>query len=626
MNDLIALLLNALLAIAAISSLLKLRIIRCEADCLKNAIRDFAFHGRVTKNIYLNEFKDVWSFLHPFLMRRRGGSQESVLKGLLSIDPFTSKASLTELGTQLIDSIKQLSGVQFLSGTVVLNEGENISIISSYRLHSSRMKSAVLLELDELLSRNSFKNKTFITTHSSSLSAFGINYSYVLPFFLDSPGKLLLWLGFSKPLEESSEQGELFRLLSQRTLTILSQAKSVHDAKVRSDEEKNYILGLSHDLKAPGSTALCLVRDLKRRQHGHALSNQLNELEILLLEQLSLVSDFIDHERDKLGLLITRCEEIRLKDLFSELRDSPFLRSTKSDVHITTSPLEEIVVNFDKQHLKRIIVNLLSNALKFTECGSILLTAECRPNGSVAISVVDTGCGILPRNRKQLFEPFHLSSSPSGLGLGLSICRALAKRNGAILEYSKNIPQGSIFSIVVPKYLVHHSRSTKVICSDNGMLENSCTVLIAEDDDATARFYIRIVQLLGHTPIRVTCSAAIKAYVLSTRTISAIITDISLADGACTETLNEISELNALPPTIVVSGLHNIGEQFFNSSITIIEKPAYAEEVKNALISALSCCSESSAYSENKLVNSSPTEESFETQLELLAVRSIGSA
>ena len=110
----------------------------------------------------------------------------------------------------------------------------------------------------------------------------------------------------------------------------------------------------------------------------------------------------------------------------------------------------------DRQKVKQILLNLLSNALKFTHQGSITISARRNvKDRTMALSVVDTGIGIAPADQGRIFEDFRqLDNSPTraygGTGLGLSICRRLAQMLDGSITLRSQVGKGSTFTLVLP--------------------------------------------------------------------------------------------------------------------------------------------------------------------------------
>jgi signal transduction histidine kinase len=129
----------------------------------------------------------------------------------------------------------------------------------------------------------------------------------------------------------------------------------------------------------------------------------------------------------------------------------------RSKLTVTPHLLPEVPLVFsDRQKVKQIVVNLLSNALKFTHQGTIELTVQYESaTRTASIVVTDTGIGIAPEHHERIFEDFRqVDDSPSrqygGTGLGLAICRRLATALGGRITLHSKVGQGSSFTLTVP--------------------------------------------------------------------------------------------------------------------------------------------------------------------------------
>jgi signal transduction histidine kinase len=146
-----------------------------------------------------------------------------------------------------------------------------------------------------------------------------------------------------------------------------------------------------------------------------------------------------------------------IKELFEEVQAElePIIK--RSNLMVTTKVRGAVpTLRTDRQKVKQIVLNLLSNALKFTPAGSVTMTASYDARArQVAISVRDTGVGIPEVDQVKVFEDFRqLDSSPArgygGTGLGLSICRRLANILGGSIELESTAGKGSTFTLRLP--------------------------------------------------------------------------------------------------------------------------------------------------------------------------------
>jgi signal transduction histidine kinase len=149
--------------------------------------------------------------------------------------------------------------------------------------------------------------------------------------------------------------------------------------------------------------------------------------------------------------------KLKMADLVSEVKAELEPIILRSKLTVTTSLEKELPLLFtDRQKVKQILLNLLSNALKFTHHGSVTIAARrnARDRG-VAISVSDTGIGIAPADQERIFEDFRqLDNSPTrpygGTGLGLSICRRLAQMLDGRIDLESHPGRGSTFTLTLP--------------------------------------------------------------------------------------------------------------------------------------------------------------------------------
>jgi signal transduction histidine kinase len=147
----------------------------------------------------------------------------------------------------------------------------------------------------------------------------------------------------------------------------------------------------------------------------------------------------------------------RIPDLVNEVMSELEPIVKRSNLSVTTRVKSRLpAIKSDRQKVKQVVLNLLSNALKFTPQGSVTIEAFWSPaDRTVSIAVRDTGVGIPEESRRKVFEDFRqLDSSPArgygGTGLGLSICRRLAQMLGGTIELQSEISRGSTFTLKLP--------------------------------------------------------------------------------------------------------------------------------------------------------------------------------
>jgi signal transduction histidine kinase len=174
---------------------------------------------------------------------------------------------------------------------------------------------------------------------------------------------------------------------------------------------------------------------------------------------LALINDILDLSKIEAGGLKLYPEEFDLAQLINTTTEE--LRSLKSQKQLEIKVkinLENTKTFNDRNRLRQILVNLISNAIKFTDEGIISIEANEISESHLVISVADTGIGISEDDVKHIYEPFRqinqtISRKYAGTGLGLAITKSLAKMmNGSVWVESK-LAQGSTFRVELPRYI-----------------------------------------------------------------------------------------------------------------------------------------------------------------------------
>jgi PAS domain S-box-containing protein len=261
---------------------------------------------------------------------------------------------------------------------------------------------------------------------------------------LDEKGRPQYLLGISEDITERKQAEEEVR-----------QAK---DEAVRANQAKSEFLSrMSHELRTPLNAILgfgeLLELDISEPEHresiGHIVKGGRH-----LLELINEVLDVSRIESDKLSLSL---EPVDLAQAFEECVALIRPSATHRDIDLTGDCLSgpSMWVRADRQRLNQVLLNLLSNAVKYNrEKGVVTLGCEGGPQGTVRVSVTDSGIGI-PRDKMQrLFNPFDRlgaeRSDVEGTGLGLSLSKGLVEKMGGTIGVESEVGKGSTFWVELP--------------------------------------------------------------------------------------------------------------------------------------------------------------------------------
>ena len=242
----------------------------------------------------------------------------------------------------------------------------------------------------------------------------------------------------------------------KRTEEALQAAKE--QAEQASTAKSEFLANMSHELRTPMNAIIGFTRLIMRRCKDVLPERQYGNLEKILASAnhlLGLINDVLDLSKIEAGRMDLRPVEFALEPLVDQcLRTvEPMVRS--GQVHLVKEIEPGLPGLFsDQDKLRQILFNLLSNAAKFTEAGTITLTAR-RSGDTVAVAVADTGIGIPADQLELVFEEFRQVDSSStrqygGTGLGLSISRRLAQLLGGDITLESTPGGGSTFTLTIP--------------------------------------------------------------------------------------------------------------------------------------------------------------------------------
>jgi PAS domain S-box-containing protein len=248
---------------------------------------------------------------------------------------------------------------------------------------------------------------------------------------------------------ELAEQNELLR----RQAFQLEQASAA---------KSQFLANVSHELRTPLNAIIGYTHLLLEGVSGEISRPQrekLNRMDSNARHLLSIINDLLDLARIESGKMPVQLERVVLQELIEEVMTEvePLIDRTTLSVTRHISPeVPEILT--DRQKVKQIVLNLLSNALKFTPQGSVTIRLEHdAEQDNICVSVADTGIGISDENQKTIFEAFQQADSSyarrqGGTGLGLTICRRLASILDGRIHLSSQLGEGSTFTLVLPRH------------------------------------------------------------------------------------------------------------------------------------------------------------------------------
>ncbi len=264
----------------------------------------------------------------------------------------------------------------------------------------------------------------------------------------------------------------------QRIQTDLECAKVAAEAASRAKSE--FVATMSHELRTPLNGVVGMAGLLGRTGLGAEQKRYVEVIQTSAQGLVEIVGDILDFSKIEAGHLTLSREPLRLSAWLEELTAMVRLEAEEKNIDFRLDVTGDYEVDADSLRLRQILINLLGNALKFTERGSVTLTAfpemgEADPTW--VFEVADTGIGIDPEHQAHLFEAFRQADQSTtrrfgGTGLGLAITQRLVRAFGGTIEVDSQPGRGSRFVVRLPLF-------TRAVQAD--VVEN------ADEDDAPSR-------------------------------------------------------------------------------------------------------------------------------------------
>jgi signal transduction histidine kinase/CheY-like chemotaxis protein len=285
--------------------------------------------------------------------------------------------------------------------------------------------------------------------------------------------------------EQSRRLAEQNQLLEEQRARLAETARELQRASALKDK---FLASVSHELRTPMTVILGFTGSLLRGAQGELAPRQRESLDRVQRNArhlLQLINDVLDISRIEAGRAEVFPEPVDLEARFAQLTaDYGEIARRKGVLFRTTIAEGLATVETDPTKLTQILHNLVGNALKFTEQGSIEVRAETRGATRWALVVADTGVGIPDAEQQSIFEEFRQGEAAQqegrgGSGLGLSIVRQVARLLGGRVQLESTEGRGSVFTVELPRDL---PATSPLFPPDRDDREVGSTVLVIDDE------------------------------------------------------------------------------------------------------------------------------------------------
>ncbi|MEZ4771773.1 MAG: ATP-binding protein [Bacteroidia bacterium] len=390
----------------------------------------------------------------------------------------------------------------------------------------------------------------------------GINFM-MLNFIVAVPLAILVE-GLEASLQKEKSAMEALKAGQEKLLKAKEKAE-------KADRLKSaFLSNMSHDIRTPMNAILGFshllqegnVEETEQQEFIRHIQNSGDHL-------LHLIDDIIDISKIEAGELNIRPANCRLNDMLRELHAAFSFSPRKSpEVEIILSPAildDNLTIITDTFRLQQVLVNLISNAIKFTEKGRITIGYTFRDYRTLEFFVRDTGTGIPYEGQNHVFERFRKIEQSTklneGTGLGLAICKSLTEMMGGRIWLDSTPGEGSQFSFTLPFTLADDLTEEEPKQQKTLHLDwQKKTILIAEDDEVSFQLLSRILRKTGAKIIRGQSGQEVIDICDFFDDIDLVLMDIQMPEKDGYQALKEIRQKKSNLPVIAQTAFAMAGE------------------------------------------------------------------
>lgn len=269
-----------------------------------------------------------------------------------------------------------------------------------------------------------------------------------------------------------------------------------------------FLANLSHEVRSPLGVIINATELVLDGLCGEISNDQKRILSLAKSggeHLLELIGDVLDYAKIEAGKLAPQKKNIAVDEILKDVTNIVRFQADQKKIEVGyDASVEALAVNVDRKHFRQILINLLTNAVKYTpDGGKIEVWAERAPSNLIRINVKDSGVGIDPSQREKVFAPFErlnhtYSRQQAGVGLGLSLAKRLAEINGGLLDFESKLGSGSRFWVLLKSTEIDLLDKKESTVSKNAIRSKGEELVIIDHDTDHLSIICRYLADLGY--------------------------------------------------------------------------------------------------------------------------------
>lgn len=372
-------------------------------------------------------------------------------------------------------------------------------------------------------------------------------------------GVLVLLLGYALAMATATDRNHValrrsisLRFENERLLAQLKEEKQrelqARESAERANAEKSrFVAAASHDVRQPLHAMGLFLESLRGTPLPEESRKLVGSIELAHRSLVSLQEGLLEVSVLETGGVTPHLQPVALSSLFSILENEAAPRAKEKGLTLRfVGP--EVNVETDPVLMLRVLRNLVSNALKYTERGRVLVTARRRGSG-LLLQVWDTGLGIPTDQLERVFDELHQvhnqeRNREAGLGLGLAIVRRLGRAMGVEVTVRSTVGRGSVFSLTVPLASEEHHLQ----------VERGALVLLVDDDGLARTAVATLLERWGYEVVAAQSAEEAVQCLTELERVDAVVSDFWLKGDSGLELLERVQQSRPTTTRVLISG------------------------------------------------------------------------